>query len=57
MSLFIVYYSGSHRTFIPMSQALNSMLKTLQLALDLQFQKWLTSAVNDGKRNIFLGMV
>jgi hypothetical protein len=44
--------SGSIRTFISMSQALNSMLKTLQLSLDLQFQKWLTSAVNDGKTQI-----
>jgi len=44
-----IYFSGSIRTFIPMSQALNSMLKTLQLALDLQFQKWLQSAVNDGE--------
>ncbi|KAL7489384.1 hypothetical protein ACHAW6_014979 [Cyclotella cf. meneghiniana] len=42
-----IYFSGSMRTFIPMSQALNSMLKTLQIALDLQYQKWLTSAVND----------
>ena len=45
-----IYFSGSIRTFIPMSQALNSMLKTLQLALDLQFQKWLQSAVNDGEK-------
>ncbi|KAL3791078.1 hypothetical protein HJC23_012063 [Cyclotella cryptica] len=45
-----IYFSGSMRTFIPMSQALNSMLKTLQIALDLQYQKWLTSAVNDATK-------
>ena len=41
------YFSGSMRTFISMSAAINSVLKTLVLALDLQFQKWLRSAVND----------
>jgi hypothetical protein len=49
-----IYFAGSIRTHIPMSQALNSMLKTLQLSLDLQFQKWLTNAVNDGKMNTFV---
>jgi hypothetical protein len=44
-----LYFAGSMRTFIPMSEALNSMLKTLEIACDLQFQKWLTSAVNDGE--------
>lgn len=42
-----LYFSGSMRTFIPMSAAINSMLKSLELALDLQFQKWLYSKVND----------
>lgn len=42
-----LYFSGSMRTFIPMSSAINSMLKSLILALDLQFQKWLHSKVND----------
>ena len=42
-----LYFSGSMRTFIPMSAAINSMLKLLELALDLQFQKWLQSKVND----------
>jgi len=42
-----LYFSGSMRTFIPMSAAVNSMLESLKLALDLQFQKWLHSKVND----------
>ena len=41
-----IHYSGSARTFIPMSSAINSMLKSCELALDLQFQKWLFSKVN-----------
>lgn len=35
------------RTFLPMSAAINSMLNSLELALDLQFQKWLKAKVND----------
>lgn len=42
-----LYFSGSARTFIPMSSAINSMLKSCELALDLQYQKWLFSKVND----------
>mmetsp|Transcript_6663 Transcript_6663/g.15109 ORF Transcript_6663/g.15109 Transcript_6663/m.15109 type:complete len:799 (+) Transcript_6663:59-2455(+) len=42
-----LYFSGSMRTFISMSAAINSMLKSLELALDLQYQKWLHSKVND----------
>ena len=42
-----LYFSGSMRTFIPMSACINSMLKSLELALDLQFQKWLHAKVND----------
>ncbi len=30
-----------------MSSAINSILKSLELALDLQFQKWLRAKVND----------
>lgn len=45
-----LYFSGSMRTFIPMSAAINSMLKSLELALDLQFQKWLHSKVNDATK-------
>jgi len=41
-----IYFSGSARTFIPMSSAINSMLKSCELALDLQYQKWLFSKVN-----------
>jgi len=41
-----LYFSGSMQTFIPMLAAINSMLKSLELALDLQFQKWLHSAVD-----------
>lgn len=41
-----IYFSGSSRTFIPMSSAINSMLKSCELALDLQYQKWLFSKVN-----------
>jgi hypothetical protein len=52
-----IYFCGSIRTFIPMSQALNTMLKTLQFSLDLQFQKWLTSAVNDGKSYLDLSLM
>ena len=40
-----LYFSGSMRTFIPMSSAINSMLKSLELALDLQYQKWLQKVV------------
>ena len=39
--------TGSMRTFIPMSSAINSMLKSLELALDLTYQSWLYSKVND----------
>lgn len=42
-----LYFSGSMRTFLPMSAAINSMLNSLELALDLQFQKWLKAKVND----------
>lgn len=42
-----LHFSGSLRTYIPMSAAINSMLKSLELALDLQFQKWLHAKVND----------
>ena len=42
-----IYFSGSMRTFIPMSSAINSMLKSLELALDLTYQSWLYSKVND----------
>jgi hypothetical protein len=42
-----LYFAGSMRTFLPMSSAINSMLKSLELALDLQFQKWLRAKVND----------
>ena len=42
-----LYFSGSMRTFISMSSAINSMIKSLELALDLQYQKWLQSKVND----------
>jgi hypothetical protein len=42
-----LYFAGSMRTFLPMSSSINSMLKSLELALDLQFQKWLRAKVND----------
>lgn len=42
-----IYFSGSMRTFIPMSSAINSMLKSLELALDLTYQSWLYSKAND----------
>ena len=42
-----LYFAGSMRTFLPMSSAINSMLKSLELALDLQFQKWLRAKFND----------
>jgi hypothetical protein len=42
-----LYFAGSMRTFLPMSSAINSMIKSLELALDLQFQKWLRAKVND----------
>jgi hypothetical protein len=42
-----LYFSGSMRTFLPMSAAINSILNSLELALDLQFQKWLKAKVND----------
>jgi hypothetical protein len=42
-----LYFAGSMRTFLPMSSAINSMLESLILALDLQFQKWLRAKFND----------
>lgn len=42
-----LYFAGSMRTFLPMSSAINSMLKSLELALDLQYQKWLRAKIND----------
>lgn len=41
-----IYFSGSARTFISMSEAINSMLKSLELALGLEYQKWLHSKDN-----------
>eukprot|EP00986_Skeletonema_menzelii_P005457 scaffold1986_cov144-Skeletonema_menzelii.AAC.6 len=48
-----IYFSGSARTFIPMSSAINSMLKSCELALDLQYQKWLFSKVNTATGGYF----
>mmetsp|Transcript_29951 Transcript_29951/g.59902 ORF Transcript_29951/g.59902 Transcript_29951/m.59902 type:complete len:773 (-) Transcript_29951:79-2397(-) len=42
-----IYFANVMRTFIPMATAINSMMKSLELALDLQFQKWLYAKVND----------
>jgi xanthine phosphoribosyltransferase len=34
-------YSNSLRTFIPVSQAINEMIKTLELTFGLEYQQWL----------------
>lgn len=45
-----IHFSNSKRTFIPMGQAINSMLETLKLTFGLQFQKFLTTRLNDANR-------
>jgi xanthine phosphoribosyltransferase len=40
-------FANSLRTFIPVSQAINEMLKTLELSLGLEYQKWLSQRVSD----------
>jgi xanthine phosphoribosyltransferase len=40
-------FANSLRTFIPASQAINEMLKTLELTLGLEYQKWLRQRVSD----------
>lgn len=40
-------FSNSLRTFIPMSKAINEMLKTLELTFGLEFQKWITKRMDE----------
>jgi xanthine phosphoribosyltransferase len=42
-----LHFSNSLRTFIPVAQAINEMLKTLELTLGLVYQKWLKARMNE----------
>jgi len=42
-----LYFSNSMRTFIPMNQAINEMMKKLQLTFDLEYQKWLRKPTDE----------
>lgn len=40
-------FCNSMRTYIPINQAINNMIQTLILSLDLEYQKWLRQKVED----------
>ncbi|CAB9507541.1 Xanthine phosphoribosyltransferase [Seminavis robusta] len=42
-----IYFANSMRTFIPMAQAINEIMKKLQLTFGLEYQKWLRQRVDD----------
>lgn len=42
-----LHFSNSMRTFIPMAQAISEMMKKLQLAFGLEYQKWLRKRVDE----------
>lgn len=42
-----LHFSNSLRTFIPVAQAINEMLKTLELTFGLVYQKWLKARMNE----------
>ena len=42
-----LYFSNSMRTFIPMAQAINEMMNTLQLTSGLEYQKWLRKRMDE----------
>lgn len=41
-------YSNSLRTFIPVSQAINEMMRTLELTFGLDYQRWIKGRVDEG---------
>jgi xanthine phosphoribosyltransferase len=41
-------YANSMRTFIPVSQAINEMMKTLELSFGLDYQRWIKGRVDEG---------
>lgn len=41
-----LHFSNSLRTFIPMAQAINDLMNTLQLTFNLEYQKWLRNRVD-----------
>ena len=42
-----IHFANSLRTFIPVAQAINEMLKTLELTFGLVYQKWLQTRMNE----------
>ena len=42
-----MYYCNSMRTFIPMAQAINNLLQTLQLTFGLEYQKFLKGRMDE----------
>lgn len=42
-----LHFSDSMRTFIPMAQAINEMMTTLQLTFGLEYQKWLRKRMDE----------
>ena len=45
-------FANSMRTFIPVSQAINEMLKTMQLTFGLEYEKWIKNRVEESVRGI-----
>lgn len=42
-----IYFCNSMRTFIPVAQAINEMMKTLELTFGLEYQKWLRIRIDE----------
>ena len=42
-----IHFANSLRTFIPVAQSINEMLKTLELTFGLVYQKWLQTRMNE----------
>lgn len=42
-----IYFANSMRTFIPMAQGINEIMKKLQLTFGLEYQKWLRQRVDE----------
>jgi hypothetical protein len=42
-----IYFANSMRTFIPMAQAINEIMKKLQLTFGLEYQKWLRQRMDE----------
>ena len=43
-----ILYANSMRTFIPVSQAINEMMRTLELSFGLDYQRWIKGRVDEG---------